>query len=335
MSNVVFKFDEMTSKDKAAKAVSASFKKAGAEVVQVDVLPTTKRTSGISYRELSLTFADSQTIIFRIKQSGDIFQVLLNKKVKPIAKQDDHEAAIVELVKAMETGRSAYQKKLAKANAKLPKSIKTAAPTKLKLLTAKRDALKDAINEAEVLLAELKKNEPHNGVLDSAASNFTQFDRDAHQAATSPYNRTLNPSQEELLSGNYKKGTMDLGGLRISIENPTDSIRKGVSANGEKWEIKMKHHYGFFDGTLGADGDEVDVFVKNNLSDVPTHAYVIEQVNKDGSFDEHKIILGADSEEDAKGIYHSNYRAGWDGFGGIEKVSFAALKQMLSTKLAA
>ncbi|MBK5646838.1 hypothetical protein [Acinetobacter proteolyticus] len=154
--NIIFKFDEISNKDKATKAVSSYFKKAGAEIVQVDVSPSVKRTSGISFRELSLTFADSQIVVFRIKQSGDIYQALLNGKVKPMVNQDDHSAAITELVKAMELGRSAFQKKLAKAKVRLPSSIKTTVPNKEKLLIEKRDSLKEAIQEAEQQLAELR-----------------------------------------------------------------------------------------------------------------------------------------------------------------------------------
>lgn len=333
--NILFQFDEMNSKDKATKAVAANFKNSGAEVVQVDVSPTTKRTSGISYRELSLTFADSQVVIFRIKQSGDIFQVLLNGKVRPMTQQDDHAAAISEIVKAMENGRTAFQKKLAKAKVKLPNSIKTTVPNKEKLLTEKRDSLKEAISEAEKTLADLNEKLSSKGTFDSATSTFTGFDWDAHQAATSPYNRTLYPSQDDLVSGNYSKGAMTIGGLSISIENPAFSTRKGISESGEEWQIEMKHHYGYFNGTKGVDGDEVDVFVKNNLVTAPDHAFIISQVKPDRTFDEHKVVIGATTEDEAKEIYHSNYKAGWDGFGGIEKIGLAALQERLNTEFAA
>ena len=328
--NVIFKFEDMNSKDKASKAVLANFKRSGAEAVQIDVSATTKRTSGISYRELSLTFADSQVVVFRIKQSGDIFQVLLNGKVKPMTKQDDHAAAIDEIVKAMENGRSAFQQKLAKAKVTLPKSIKTTVPNKEKALTEKRDALQEAIAEAEKTLEDLRSKKPKPIALDSVYESFTQYDLDAHQAATSPYNRTLIPEMQDLIAGNYKKGTMQINGMTISIENPADSLRKGVSGSGETWEVQMKHHYGYFNGSMGADGDEVDVFVKNHLTDVPEHAYIINQVKPDGSFDEHKVVIGATSEDEAKEIYHSNYREGWDGFGSIETISLADLETKLN-----
>ena len=334
--NVVFKFDEMSNKDKATKAVSSIFKRAGAEVVQVDVSTGVKRTSGISFRELSLTFADSQVVVFRIKQSGDIYQVVLNGKVKPITNQDDHTAAIGEIVKAMESGRSAFQKKLAKAKVKLPNSIKTTVPTKEKLLTEKRDALIDAVQEAEKELAQLKSGIAKPSTLDSANDDsFSLFDQLAHQAATSPYNRTKMPELDDLVAGNYRKGALTIAGMDISIENPVDSIRQGTDENGEKWQIAMKHHYGYFNGSKGADGDEVDVFVKNHLVSEPDHAYIINQVKLDGSFDEHKVVIGADSEDEAKEIYLSNYKEGWNGFGGIEKVTMRHLQDKIQYVFAA
>lgn len=329
--NIVFKFEEMNSKDKATKAVSSYFKKAGAEIVQVDVAPNVKRTSGISYRELSITFADSQVIIFRIKQSGDIYQALLNGKVRPMKNQDDHVAAITELVKAMESGRTAFQAKLAKAKVKLPNSIKTTVPNKEKLLIEKRDALKEAIAAAEQELEQIKTEIAKSARLDSAtldAANdpFTPFDQQAHQAATSPYNRTAMPEWDDLISGNYEKGAMAIAGMNILIENPAGSFRRGQGEDGKKWEVEMKHHYGYFKDSKGADGDELDVFVKNNLEVEPDHAYIISQVDRDGSFDEHKVVIGAQDEDEAKAIYLSNYKPGWDGLGSIEKVTIDELK---------
>ena len=125
---LLFSFEDFSNKDKAAKAVVKYFTRAGANAVQVDASGAVRRTSGVSYRELVLTFADSQSVTLRIKQTGDIYQVLLNGKVLPIKAQDDHTAAIAEIVKAMDAGRSAFQKKLAAAQVKPPAGLKTAAP---------------------------------------------------------------------------------------------------------------------------------------------------------------------------------------------------------------
>lgn len=63
------------------------------------------------------------------------------------------------------------------------------------------------------------------------------------------------------------------------------------------------------------DGDHIDVF----LSDTPEEGdvFVVDQVNKDGSFDEHKVMYGFPSVEDAREAYLSNYEPGWTGLGAI------------------
>lgn len=145
MPNLLFSFEDLSTKDKAAKQAMKYFSRAGANVVQQDVSTAIKRTSGVSYRELTLTFADSQKATFKIKQTGDIFQVLLNDKLLPIKNQDDHVAAITEIVNAMDAGRSKFQKLMAAIKVKPPAGIRTAAPKLEKMLIEKRDGLKEAI----------------------------------------------------------------------------------------------------------------------------------------------------------------------------------------------
>jgi len=153
MNQFLFSFDELANGgEKAIKEVTRLFTRAGAQVIQASVDTTIKRTSNISYRQLHLSFADSQQITLRIKRSGDIFQVLFNKSVIPIRYQDDHEKAIAELVNKLEGNRSAFQKRLARLSVKLPASIKTAIPQQIDLLRARRDELKQLIQEVKTLI---------------------------------------------------------------------------------------------------------------------------------------------------------------------------------------
>ena len=158
---------------------------------------------------------------------------------------------------------------------------------------------------------------------DKEAGGFdSTIDDQAHQAATSPHNDLPQPTEEQKQSGDYPKGRLSVCGLPVSIENPAGSTRSGVDENGVTWEIEMKHHYGFIENTLGADGDELDVFIKKGLDENFTgDIYVISQVNQDGSFDEHKVVIGATSIEEAKSIYLSNYDKDWQGMGQIEQLS--------------
>lgn len=105
---------------------------------------------------------------------------------------------------------------------------------------------------------------------------------------------------------------MKIGPFDVVIEQPLGSVRSGVDANGKAWETTMQNTYGYFGGTKGVDGDAIDVFLGNDLDgwDGIT-VFVVDQYNPDGSFDEHKVMLGFNSQEEAEGAYFANYEADW------------------------
>lgn len=126
-------------------------------------------------------------------------------------------------------------------------------------------------------------------------------------------------TEEEKQSGDYPKGVVEVQGMSIVIENPKGSTRSGVDADGNKWSTEMQDTYGYFEGTAGADTDDIDVFVgEHPLSD---KVFIVDQVKKDGSFDEHKVMFGYESSEDAREAYLRNYEDGWQGLGSITQVS--------------
>lgn len=120
---------------------------------------------------------------------------------------------------------------------------------------------------------------------------------------------------------------MRLQGLTCMIENPRGSIRNGISGDGEPWSVKMANHYGFIKGYDGADGDEVDCFIGPNPR--ATNVYVIQQKDLDGNFDEHKCMIGFDSDEEAKEAYHANFRRDWDGFDNMKRMTVDEFKEWL------
>ena len=128
-----------------------------------------------------------------------------------------------------------------------------------------------------------------------------------------------NPTDAQKEAGNYKKGHIKVDGLDITIEQPKGSIRRGTDVNGKQWESEMHNTYGYIRGTESVDGDHIDIF----LSDNPTEGkvFVVDQVNKDGSFDEHKVMYGFSDMESARQAYLSNYEEGWQGLGNITEVS--------------
>lgn len=188
-------------------------------------------------------------------------------------------------------------------------------------------ALYQVVRADGVLLCEVVHLQDANTIcrLLNADVAFTSIDMQAHNSCLSPFNDLSLPTEEQKQSGEYQKGHLSIGDLNIAIENPAGSIRSGVDANGQEWSSTMQHHYGYIENTLGADGDEIDVFVKNHLDHIPDHAYIIKQLDKDGKFDEQKVIIGAETEEEAKEIYLCNYDKGWQGFGGIQKIAMSEL----------
>ncbi len=139
------------------------------------------------------------------------------------------------------------------------------------------------------------------------------------------------PSEGQKEAGNYKKGHIVINGMDISVENPVGSLRKGVDEDGKAWEHEMKSHYGYFKGTVGKDGDHVDVFTKSNTpEDYNGPVYVIDQVEPStGKFDESKVMLGYDSPAEAKQAYSENYDKDWKGFSAITEIGVDDFKKWL------
>jgi len=136
----------------------------------------------------------------------------------------------------------------------------------------------------------------------------------ASEAATSPTNDLPVPSDAQKEAGNYRKGHTRINGHDISIENPAGSRRR------PEWPA-LKHHYGYIKGTVGKDKDHVDVFMTDRAEDPQLPVFVVDQVNKDGSFDEHKVVMGTASEAEARSTYLDNYEKGWTGLGGIKQMT--------------
>lgn len=137
------------------------------------------------------------------------------------------------------------------------------------------------------------------------------------------------PTEAQKAAGNYKMEHRRVDGYNISIENAKGSVRRGTGADGKPWETTMQNDYGYIRGTEGVDGDHIDVF----LSDTPEQGdvFVVDQVNEDGSFDEHKVMYGFPSEQAAREAYLSNYEQGWTGLGAITHVSKEEFKKWIGS----
>lgn len=142
-----------------------------------------------------------------------------------------------------------------------------------------------------------------------------------------------NPSDAQKESGNYKKGHIKFGGYDYTIENPKGSTRSGKDADGKEWKVTMHDTYGYIRGKFGKDGDHLDMFIndKADLDNWNGDVFVVDQVNPDGSFDEHKVMYGYDSMDDAKKAYLANYSKGWQGLENITGASKDEFDKWLDT----
>lgn len=146
----------------------------------------------------------------------------------------------------------------------------------------------------------------------------------ANIAATSHTNQlTASPAQKE--AGNYQKGHVRVAGLDISIENAAGTARR------PEWG-PLVDHYGYIKGSVGKDKDHVDVFITADAADESRPVFVVDQKNKAGAFDEHKVILGAADETAAREAYQRNYTPGWKGLGKVTQMTQAQFKAWVRDK---
>ena len=174
-------------------------------------------------------------------------------------------------------------------------------------------------NSSEWRLAEHRDDVPD--LLPTQESNASK-NKDTHsfrnnselseKIADAEANTDINPTEAQKEAGNYKKGHVRVGTFDISIEQPKGSVRSGVDANGKKWETTMQNTYGYIRGTEGVDGDHIDVFLSDDIDGWNGRkAFVVDQYNEDGSFDEHKVMLGFNEAADAETAYFANYDKDW------------------------
>lgn len=131
------------------------------------------------------------------------------------------------------------------------------------------------------------------------------IDAAAHDAATSPLNLKRTPTEAQAAAGNYPKGHTKVAGLPITIENAAGSRRR------PEWP-PLTAHYGYVRGTVGADGDHVDVFLRQGTpNDWTGPVFVVDQTDAEGAFDEHKCLIGWTDQRDAERAYLGNYDRGW------------------------
>jgi hypothetical protein len=138
------------------------------------------------------------------------------------------------------------------------------------------------------------------------------------------------PAQAE--AGNYKHAHLEWEGFDIAIETPKGGTRSGVGKDGKPWSVTMPEHYGRIKGTIGADGDQIDITIGPNPEQNGV-VWVIDQIDPDtGKFDEHKIMAGFEMGEEAEQAYIDGFSdgRGIDRIGAVERMDLAQLRQWIA-----
>jgi inorganic pyrophosphatase len=120
-------------------------------------------------------------------------------------------------------------------------------------------------------------------------------------------------------------GQYKWNGMTILVENAKETWRVGKG-----WKTHMKHDYGEIKGSLGSDGDPVDVYVGPH--EKAKNIYIIHQNHvmgpKRGQYDEDKVMLGFNNAREAKKAYLSHYdRPGF--FRSITEMALPQFKKMI------
>ncbi|MCU4438736.1 PLxRFG domain-containing protein [Acinetobacter lwoffii] len=138
----------------------------------------------------------------------------------------------------------------------------------------------------------------------------TKIENAAHEAASSNLNDLPKPTQAQIEAGNYKKGHIKVHGLNIAVENPRGSERRGTDPDGKEWAHTMSDHYGYIKSSIGSDNEQIDTYIGRNPES--EQVFIVDQIDqKTGGFDEHKVMMGFNSQEDAIQAYSSNFDKGW------------------------
>lgn len=125
-----------------------------------------------------------------------------------------------------------------------------------------------------------------------------------------PATRTMiggDPTPEQAMAGDYPKLRREWHGLTIAIEHPEGTVREGVDETGKPWRTVFRYAYGEILGTLGMDGDPVDVFI-GSYPDAP-EVYIVQQMKRKqwDVADEQKVMIDFSSLDEARAAYLAHY----------------------------
>ncbi|WP_339898295.1 LPD38 domain-containing protein [uncultured Gilvimarinus sp.] len=263
-------------------------------------------------------------------QGGDMFAPTRGKpSERPNASKTKASEPSAELPKILTDSRKKTLLKMAKE-----RGIKRSSPGYAAAMDRLGDEYETEVDKAQAGLTfeqfnELNSDSPESvnrQAYDGLREEYGITDTETVDIDTAASEADTNPTEAQKEAGNYKLGHVKVQGLDISVENPKGSERSGTDPDGNKWSVTMGSHYGYIRRTTGADGEHVDVFVGPEPES--QRAYIVDQVNPDGSFDEHKVMVGYRGKLAATKAYKDNYTKGWK-VGPVTSMSMDEFKSWL------
>lgn len=158
--HILFPFDASDLKASQIRQIERLFKRGGADVLSVEPADKTARTAGIEHRKIHVSFTDSQNVVLSVKESGDVYQVTINGRRVPMREQDDHEKSISEIAERLASGRTAFQKRLAKIKAPKPRGIKATPRRGVRAVLERTKALKEELSQVRAEIDAIKSQLP-------------------------------------------------------------------------------------------------------------------------------------------------------------------------------
>ena len=168
----------------------------------------------------------------------------------------------------------------------------------------------------EMLMGGFGEEEPDGG--DKAPD---KGKKKAGSSAPKPAGKTKQKAKAEDDMPSEIEKTVMFAGLNVAIENPVGSTRSG-----DGWSVKMSNDYGYIVGSIGVDGDAVDVFLGPNEFAPKVHV-----VHTKGNDVEDKVMLGFDSAAEAKAAFEANYSSS-KFFGSMDALSLADFTRKIFSK---
>jgi len=147
------------------------------------------------------------------------------------------------------------------------------------------------------------------GLPEKAAAAIKQSTQMPEIKGRTPANDTISDAQKE--AGNFLKARTKDFGKPIAIETHAGDIRRSKESE-PAWQVKLPYDYGYFNNTVGPDGDHID-FIRppKDAPEAGDKHFIVDQKNAEtGKYDEPKVMTYIKDEATARDLYNRGFSDG-------------------------